>query len=232
LSPDGVPPHLDALCEWVMAKKARTISESKNGHRHPIVATIPGQPVEKQGALPIPIIRQWVDCGDGLRCPIPRVSQGIIETIKQRSERYHCAFPLERALSLKQKQRTKIATTGGPYKSFRLPLRIVDTSRVVWFAELRDKKMSGRAPMTELRKILRQVHAIGKKTSQGFGIIAEWLVEPTEFDASWIYEGVLMRPLPLCLGEGATHGKRRCFGAVAAPYWQADFYCDRFVPSS
>jgi len=231
LSPDGVPPHLDALCEYVMSKKARSIAESKNGHRHPVSATIPGQPVERQGTLPIPIVRKWVDCGNGLRCPIPRVSQGIVEPIKQRSENYHCAFPLERAGQLKEKQRTTIATTGGPLKSFRLPLRIVDTSRVVWFAELRDKKESGRAPMSELRKILRQVHAIGKKTSQGFGTVAEWLVEPTDIDASWIYDGVLMRPLPVDLGADASHGKRRCFGAVAAPYWQADFYCDRFVPS-
>lgn len=230
LSPDGVPPHLDALCEWVVARKARTITESKSGRNHPVAVTIPGQPVDKQGALPIPIVRKWVDCGNGLRCPIPRVSQGIVEPSKHRRENYHCAFPLERSASLKEKQRTTIATTGGPYKSFRLPLRLVDTSRVVWFAELRDRRELRRAPMSEMRRILREVHAIGKKTSQGFGLVNDWVVEPTEIDASWIYQGVLMRPLPIYLGRDAEGGKRRCFGAVAAPYWQADFYCDRYVP--
>lgn len=234
LSPDGVPPHLDALCEYVMSKNARSIAESINGHRHPVAVTIPGQPVDRQGTLPIPIVRVWTDCGDGLRCPIPRVSQGIIEPSKESVTHYHSAFPLERALSLTEKQRTTVATTGGPMKSHRLPLRVVDTNRVVWFAELRDRATNSRrrsSPMSELRKLLKQVHSIGKKTSHGFSIVSEWIVEGTELDASWSYEGVLMRPLPLSLAEGVTCGKRRCFGAVAAPYWQADFFCNRLVPS-
>lgn len=235
LSPGGVPPHLDALCEYVMSKKARAIKESSNGHRHPVAVTIPGQPVDKQGTLPIPIVRVWNDCGNGLKCPIPRVSQGIIEPSKESVTHYHSAFPLERALSLTEKQRTTVATTGGPMKSHRLPLRVVDTNRVVWFAELRDRTKNSRrrcSPMSELRKILKQVPFIGKKTSQGFGLVSEWLVEATELDASWIYEGVLMRPLPLSLAKDVLHGKHRCFGAVAAPYWQADFFCERFIPSN
>lgn len=232
LSADGVPPHLDALCEYIMSRKARSIAESRNGHRHPVAVTIPGQPVDRQGTLPIPIIREWADCGDGLKCPIPRVSQGIIEPGKERVEHYHSAFPLERAGSLAEKQRTTVATTGGPMKSHRLPLRINDTSRVVWFAELRDAKGRGKSPMSELRKILKRVHSIGKKTSQGFGVVSAWQVEATDIDASWTHNGVLMRPLPLTLADSNISGKRRCFGAVAAPYWQADFFCDRYVPSA
>lgn len=227
LSQDGIPPHLDALCEFIMAKKAKTIAESSNGARHPLSreTQIRGQPVDRQGSLPIPIKRKWID---GI--PIPRVSQGIIEEAAEQPVHYHSAFPLERANLLKEKQRTTLATTGGPLKSHRLPLRTCNTSCVVWFAELRKK--TGRAPMSELRKILRQVHAIGKKTSQGFGQVAEWIIEPTDHDASWICEGVLMRPLPLSLVDESVRGKRRCFGALAAPYWQADFYRDRWVPSN
>ena len=230
LSQDGAPPHLDAICERVMARKARTIAASSNGHRHPVTCEIPGQGVSKQGALPIPIVRQWVDCGNGLRCPVPRVSQGILPPGPESVEHFHSSFPLQRAASLAPKQRTVIAVGGGPLKSHRLPLRLVDAARVVWFAELRDGRKTGRAPMAELRRILRRCDAIGRKTSMGYGAVSEWIVEPTDVDACWICEGVLMRPLPLSLGEQAERGKRRCFGAVAGPYWQASFFCDRYVP--
>jgi hypothetical protein len=224
LSPEGAPPHLDAICELVMARKSRSIAESKNGHRHAIdVAKMRGQPVEAPGQLPIPIVRERVD---GL--PIPRCSQGIIDASPQVAEHYHCAFPLERAGMLAEKQRTVLQQTGGPYKSMRLPLRISNTPSVVWFAQLR--RRAGKSPMNELRGILRKVSTIGKKSNYGYGLVSEWLVEPTDIDAVWICEGVLMRPLPVSVVPEGTLGAMRSYGAVCGPYWQSSFFVERFVP--
>ena len=224
LSAEGIAPNLDAIVECVVAGKALTIADSSNGNRHAIDRTRPrGQPVEKPGQLPTPIKREWVD---GL--PIPRVSSGIIEKLPESAEHYHCAFPIERASMLKESQRTKIPQTGGPYKSMRLPLRLSHTRRIVWFAEL--YRSPGRAPMCELRKILRKVTTIGKKSAYGYGAVSKWTVEPTELDASWIHSGVLMRPLPISLVTDGIQGAMRSYGAVCGPYWQSNLFRERWVP--
>lgn len=223
LSPDGVPPHLDALCELVMARKALSIADSSNGHRHAIDRSRPrGQPVETPGQLPIPIVRERVD---GL--PIPRCSQGIIADSRETAEHYHCAFPVERAQLLSTKSRTTLATTGGTYKSMRLPLRIISVPSVVWFAELREQP-------ARLRGILRKITTLGKKAVYGYGLVGEWRVESTDIDAAWFAESsagkVLMRPLPISIVNDSVLGKRRDFGAVCGPYWQANLFVDRWSP--
>lgn len=229
LSADGVPPNLDAIVEYAMSAKARTIAESRYGHRHPIANTHPGSAVSEQGTLPIPIKRKWITVEDGRKIVVPRVSQGILAPCRETAEHYHCSFPIDRSERLLDKERTTINATSGQFKSARLPLRVVDTDCVVWFAELRKKQ--GRSPKSELRRILRKsIPAIGKKTSQGFGVVAEWVIEDSDLDASWIYNGVLMRPLPVSLVLDQTAGCRRDFGAVSSPYWQRDFWCERFVP--
>jgi hypothetical protein len=229
LSADGVPPHLDAICEYAIAGKALSIAQSSGGHKHPIAHDMPGQPVSKQGTLPIPIKRTWVDCGGGLKVPLPHCSQGILPTCNERAEHFHKSFPIGRARMLNAKSQTVLDAGGGAYKSHRLPLRIVDASCVVWFAELRRK--DGRAPASELRtRLRREVGAIGKKTSQGFGVVSQWIVEPSQTPAHWIAEGVLMRPMPSGMVPECTKGARPDFGAVSSPYWQRDFWCERHVP--
>lgn len=223
LSPDGVPPHLDALCESVLAKRVRSIASSSNGHRHALdLERAPGTEVSDPGALPIPITRERVN---GL--PVPRCSQGILSLNRESVDHYHCAFPVERAGLLMPSQRGVLPTTGGTYKSMRLPLRIVDAACVVWFAELRERP--GR-----LRGLLTKISAIGKKSAYGYGHVGEWSVEHTDVDACWFADSdagqVLMRPLPLDAVDNDVIGKRRCFGAVCGPYWQASLFVERWVP--
>ena len=228
LSDDGVPPHLDAICEFALAGRAKSINESRNGHRHPIAKDIPGQPVKQQGTLPIPIRRTWCDSGRGFRVPVPHCTQGILPPTRQTSEHFHCSFPIDRAWMLREKDQTVHSAGGGPLKSHRLPLRITQADRVVWFAELRRKK--GRSPMSELRVLLRrEVWSVGNKTAFGFGVVGKWIVEPAQIDSTWVIDGVLMRPIPLAV-FGEASGYRRCFGAVSSPYWQRDYWCERVIP--
>lgn len=219
LSPEGEAPHLDALCELIMSRRTRAIAESSNGHRHLLdVEKIKGQNVSSQGQLPIPIVRERID---GI--PVPRCSFGIVEETKETTEHYHCAFPIERAIQLAEKERILVNTTGGVTKSTRLPLRLSTTSRIVWFAEIREKP-------TVLRMMVNKVDTLGKKSAYGYGRIGRWEVEQTDIDASWFHDGVLMRAIPISAVPESAKGKRRSFGAVAGPYWQSNFFVDRYVP--
>lgn len=224
LSPLGFAPNLDALCCLAMARSMRSVRESIKHNIQPH-----GCDVEEQGQIPIPIRQTWIDQG-GKRYPVPHCSSAIIESVKEYREHYHKSFPAYHADLLEEKQRTKFPRGGGVLKSIRLPLRKSRTQKVVWFAELRTGKELGRAPASKLRCLLKRIEFLGKKTSQGHGQVARWTVEKTDTEAHWIHEGVLMRPLPISLVPKETKGKRRSFGAVAAPYWQADFFTDCFVP--
>ena len=220
LSPTGHAPNLDALCCLQMCRHLGSIKQSEAHNIQPR-----GQRITEQGQIPIPIKQTWID-----GFPIPHCSSGIIEATSESVDYYHCSFPTHRGELLRDDQRTKIARGGGTYKSFRLPLRKSDTQRVVWFAELRTKREVNRAPASWLRQILSHVEFIGKKTAYGHGHVATWTVEPTDIEAHWICDGVLMRPLPVSMVAGDVVGKRRSFGAVADPYWQADFFTDCYVP--
>lgn len=220
LSPNGDAPHLDALCQLVMCRSMRSVRESRKHNIQPR-----GKPIQQQGQIPIPIRQTWVD-----GFPVPHCSSGIIEATVDSVEHYHCSYPSHRGELLRKNQRTKIARGGGTYKSFRLPLRKSYTQRVVWFAELRTGKELGRSPASRLRGLLNKIDFIGKKSAYGNGHVSKWIVEPTEIEAHWICGGVLMRPLPVSLVGSDVTGKRRTFGAVAAPYWQADFFTDCYLP--
>jgi hypothetical protein len=219
LSPDGQAPFLDAICEWALSCKMRTIEECSDG-RHALDRTRRrGQEVERPGMIPIPIERITVD---GL--PIPLCSSGIYAETPQRVEHYSRRFPTERASMLAPDERGVMQTSGGTFKSFRLPLRIVDTDRVVWFAAIRERP--GR-----LRQLVSKVHGIGKKTSQGYGTVWRWEVEPIERDLSWWADGVLMRPLPASIAlPSNARGYRNSFCGVTPPYWDRKFYREAVTP--
>jgi hypothetical protein len=222
------PPYLDSLCELALAGRAKSIQESSGGHRHDYPLVPRGQPVPREalGKLPIPIKRIHVA---GL--PVPRASSPIIPSpTSDHAAYYTSAFPLGRSDQLTEKERTKISPGGGRFKSHRLPLRLRVVPRVVWFAVLNDRP--GR-----LRSLLkREIRFLGKKSSQGYCQVTEWLVEPIEEDYSW-YAGcddlgvVLMRPLPAEMDHPpGLCGYRRTFGGCVGPYWQRDFWTEILEP--
>lgn len=219
LSPDGQAPFLDSLCEFVMSSRMRTIHECSGGRHRMDFARRRGQEVETPGQIPIPIARKFVD---GL--PIPLCSSGIYSEMPQRIEHYSRRFPTEMASLLSPDDRGVLQATGGPFKSFRLPLRLVDAERVVWFAMLRKNP-------SRLRMLLsKHIGCIGKKTSQGFGAVWRWEVEPIECDWSWFADGVLMRPLPASEASSAQRGFRRTFCGVCPPYWQRSLWREAVTP--
>lgn len=224
ITPQGQGTELDGVCYLQMCRHLGSIKDSP---KHQIQAR--GAQVGVQGQIPMPIKQTWVEQG-GKRFPVPHCSAAILEDAGEYRQHYHKSFPAYHADLLDASQRTKFQRGGGVLKSIRLPLRKAQTQRVVWFAELRPKKEIGRAPASWLRGILKHVEHLGKKTSQGHGLVGKWTVEQTDIEAHWFCNGVLMRTLPVSIVPKETKGKRRSFGGVAAPYWQADFYTDCYLP--
>lgn len=63
----------------------------------------------------------------------------------------------------------------------------------------------------EVRKLLRQISAIGKKCSQGYGRVVRWEVEANDLGREWrSWGGITRRPLPD--PDGVRMG-------VMPPYW-------------
>lgn len=141
---------------------------------------------------------------------------------------YTSMFPLSKTEYLSESERTKIMQSGGRFKSFRLPLRMRMIERVVWFASLKEQ-------LSDLRKLLKKVHHLGKKASQGHGVIAGWDVEPIDHDLSWYAPSnsgpVLMRTLPRDMDHPkGLIGYQASFGGCVGPYWQRDFWREIIEP--
>jgi len=206
----GDPPMLDALIEFEMAQrqgKAEKIQRS--------------EPAPVYGEIHIPMLRQQIG---GLL--VPCCSSPIMVSQRQTTEHFGKRLSVEHSNLLSPRQRKKVAMGNATYKAYHLPLRLHRVDRIVWFA---------RATRRHTLKLLKSVHSIGKKRSQGYGRVDRWEAERIEADLSWYAPSdrgpVLMRPLPLCADlPDNLIGFRRDFGAVQPPMWHRDRYIERVVP--
>lgn len=208
----GDAPYLDALLEFEMAQR--------HGKAHKVLRSQPAPPV---GSVHIPCLRG--DSG-GVR-GIPRCSAPILAPENVRHEHYAKRISVENASLLREDQRLVVATGNSWTKSYRLPIKTANVDRVCWFV--------GGSKRRSLKSLLKTVHSIGKKRSQGFGRVSSWEFEEVEPDWSWFApcdEGtLLMRTLPW--SEDLPFdlvGAKRWFGACVGPYWHPDRMMDVVVP--
>jgi CRISPR type IV-associated protein Csf3 len=131
---------------------------------------------------------------------------------------------------LDSSQRGVFHANSGELRSFRLPLRVRDVRRVVWFC------LGEGSPIRRLLSHEKSgVQYLGKKGSIGYGQVAKWTVEHVEHDWSWFAPSpageVLMRALPksMRLPTGLA-GYRNWFGGVVAPYWSAKYHTEIVEP--
>lgn len=111
----------------------------------------------------------------------------------------------ERYLDLSGRKSGRIDTKAGFMKTYRHPVPVVLTPEITWYAV---------GDADELRRMLQKATWIGKNRSQGFGWIAEWLIEPCEADYSeYGPDGRRMRDLPTTIdsAEGVE--------GIRPPYW-------------
>lgn len=94
-------------------------------------------------------------------------------------------------------RRGKVDVGAGPFKGYRMPLTVFLVPELVWYVV---------GDGEEIRRLLGAVTAIGKKPSQGYGRVREWIVEPWPEDLSDL------RPIPDPGGDGIW--------GVRPPYWE------------
>ena len=102
-------------------------------------------------------------------------------------------------------KRGKVLTTSSTYKAYRMPLNIILTPEVVWYAV---------GDWEAVKALLEEIPSLGKKTSQGFGQVIQWSVEDIEQDWSVWRDGALMRNLPDPEGDSEW--------GIRPPYWYPD----------
>lgn len=111
----------------------------------------------------------------------------------------------------------KVDTKAGHYKGYRMPLVVQLAGPMLYWFCLGD--LAGAADL------LSGVKALGKKRSQGFGMVAldaegrpAWTVE--EWPEDWSLcgpDGRLMRPVPI--GEEIPEGARVMRWGIRPPFW-------------
>lgn len=107
------------------------------------------------------------------------------EFVTAYSKRWNSAF--DRAVSFKGKGRAEIDTARGFFKAYRNPLVYHAMPEIVFYA-VGDK--------AEIERLLQNIAYLGKKSSQGYGEVAEWIVEVIDEDKSIFDSGRLMRIIP------------------------------------
>lgn len=128
------------------------------------------------------------------------------QTIAQNTEYWHKRFDLSlvHLLSTKERQRT-VRVDAMRYKSYRMPVFARHALMVIWYV------VGDRA---EITRLLSGCFWIGKKTSQGYGAVRSWTVDP--FPHDWSVsgsDGQQMRNLPVKPGE------RGMLMGIRPSYW-------------
>lgn len=95
-----------------------------------------------------------------------------------------------------QGRRGKVNVGAAKYKNYRMPLTIFLVPALTWYAV---------GDMAEVKDLISRVTSIGKKRSQGYGKVRNWMVQETEEDLSHL------RAIPNPEGD-VIYG-------VRPPYW-------------
>lgn len=94
---------------------------------------------------------------------------------------------LDRAVAFKGKGRAEIDTARGFFKAYRNPLVYHVMPEIVFYA-VGDK--------AEIERLLQNIAYLGKKSSQGYGEVAEWEIEVIDEDKSIFNNGKIARIIP------------------------------------
>lgn len=189
--------HLDSLLSY--AVYAHLPYPVRRGGEH-----------EEGAVTPLPLKLSWIKDGLPLWCASDLRPQG--DAIRGAAY-WHKRWP-ETHLQFMDKKRAN--TKAGRNKEMRVPLATVQAP------ELRAICIGDRRKVEEL---LSHISHVGKKSSQGYGRVAKWEVEPLENISSEDAEDAALRarPIPLDYLGGLTEGSAR-LGGFTPPYWYAPWW--------
>lgn len=148
------------------------------------------------GMLPLQVLNadtpQWYYAASCAVWPTV-VADGIDHWTKRLDSQY---------VELLERQRARVATSGGRYRAYHMPVAYRHALTITWYA------VGHRATIEAL---LPLVTHLGKKTAMGWGCVAAWRVAPHTDDWSVTGpHGECMRPVPA--KAGVLYG-------VRPPYW-------------
>ncbi|MCX7880849.1 MAG: hypothetical protein N2517_09345 [Ignavibacteria bacterium] len=106
----------------------------------------------------------------------------------------------------------KVNIRGGRYRSLFMNVYYRATLWVDWLVK---------GDVTEIRKIIKHIFFIGKKTSQGWGSVLKWEIQPHEFCVE--KDGRLLRAIPKQSGEYLF--------AIRPPYWLYENFRQCDIPN-
>lgn len=119
-------------------------------------------------------------------------------------------------VQFKGKGKAEIDTARGEFKSYHNHLTY-KTSKCVTFYARGDKE--------KISQLLNDyIHFLGKKSSQGFGAVKEWIVEEIEQNYSLIKDGKPMRYIPISLVDYFNVSEYNTKeAALIPPAWRSDY---------
>jgi len=107
-------------------------------------------------------------------------------------------------------KRGRVDTSAATYKAYRMLVFYRSALWVEWYMKCDENW---------LRNILPMITHLGKKTSQGWGRVMNWEIEPIEKDMSIWKEGKLMRGIPIIDLPKDFVPSRIGYYGVRPPYW-------------
>lgn len=109
-------------------------------------------------------------------------------------------------------RKSKVVIEKGRYRSYHMPIFYFSALYVDWYCV---------GEQQAIQELLSDVWAIGKKTVQGWGRVAEWIVEPWSEDWSTWRGTEPMRAIPAASLDKFDMGRVRLHG-FRPPYWKAE----------
>lgn len=111
----------------------------------------------------------------------------------------------------KKQQQGKIRTNAGHYKDFMINLPLIVTNNVKWYCNGNKK---------EIKRLLKHLQYLGKKTSIGGGYIKKITITETEADYSFYKDGYILKQLPESIADiPVTPGSNWSRCTYKPPYW-------------
>jgi len=118
-------------------------------------------------------------------------------------------------------KRGKVIIEQGQFKAYHMPIFYKVVDKITWFAV---------GDAAKIEQLLFTMTHIGKKTSQGWGEVIRWQVEPIAEDWSSWKDGKLTRAVPLQNLTGHSFPLNMTRYGVRPPYYLADNQCFVAMP--
>ena len=151
-------------------------------------------------------------------------SVGLFDKAILKKNTIYKRFSDKEAYHLTDRQRGgRIKTNQGHFKDFMINLPLVLANKVFFYCN-GDKE--------ELKRLLKHLRAVGKKTDIGGGRIKKIVFTETSEDYSFFKDDQVMRPIPTSMKIPMFEGARIQRQPFKPPYWSKTNIGMCFVPKS